>query len=107
MKIAILMTNRATLHLLDGEIHPSGFWAEEFVVPYKHFKKEGYDVDVATIGGIRPTVDQTSIDPNFAKYVRPEGLQEDETALCAKYIEVINSLADLKHPKNVDLFTKE
>lgn len=107
MKILMLITNQATLHLLNGEMHPSGFWAEEFVVPYKRFKKEGYDIDIATIGGIRPTVDRTSIDPHFARYVRPAGSQEEDAGRSTEYAEFINNVSDLKNPKNLDLFTKE
>ena len=107
MKILVLMTKEATLHLLDGEIRPSGFWAEEFVVPYKYFKERGYDVDIATIGGICPTVDAASIDPNFIQYTRPAGSQEDNVAHSAEYAEMINDLPDLKKPKNLDCYTKE
>jgi putative intracellular protease/amidase len=107
MKLLILMTNRATLHLLNGEIHPSGFWAEEFVVPYKRFKQAGYDVDIATIDGIAPTVDKTSVNPRLLAYIRPTGIQEDGQALVEEYLQVIASVSDLKHPLNVSNFTKE
>jgi hypothetical protein len=41
MRILILLTKSKTLGLLDGRDHPSGFWAEEFVVPYERFMAEG------------------------------------------------------------------
>src|SRR5690242_19255299 len=107
MKILIFMTKEATLHLLDGELHPSGFWAEELVLPYKRFKQEGYEVDIATIGGLRPTVDQTSIDPNFLQYVRPAGSQDDDAARSAEFIQTIENLPALKNPLNLDTLTKE
>ena len=107
MKILIFMTSEATLHLLDGELHPSGFWAEELVVPYKRFKQEGYEIDIATIGGIRPTVDKTSIDPGFMPYVRPAGSQDDDAARSAEYIQLIEDLPALKNPLNLDTLTKE
>lgn len=107
MKVLILMTNRKTLHLLDGEIHPSGFWAEEFVVPYKRFKQEGYDIDVATIHGIPPTVDQTSIDPKFAPSVWPTGVKVDFDALMTEFRQFIDASPDLRHPLNLDTFTRE
>ncbi|MDQ4503714.1 type 1 glutamine amidotransferase domain-containing protein [Sinomonas sp. ASV322] len=47
--------------LNDGTIHPSGFWAEEFVIPYETFTAAGWDVTVATPGGVRPTVDRLSL----------------------------------------------
>jgi putative intracellular protease/amidase len=36
--------------LRDGTEHPTGFWAEEFVVPYTLFTEAGWDVTVATPG---------------------------------------------------------
>lgn len=107
MKVLILMTNRKTLHLLDGEIHPSGFWAEEFVVPYKRFKQEGYYIDIATIQGIPPTVDQTSIDPAMLLNVRPANAQIDINTQVAEYLQVIEDVPALKSPLNLDLFTRE
>jgi putative intracellular protease/amidase len=107
MKILILMTNGKTLHLLNGENHPSGFWAEEFVVPYKRFKQEGYEISIATIHGIAPTVDQTSIDPTNLPYVRPANVQADSHAQATEYRQFIDSVPDLQKPLNLDLFTKE
>lgn len=107
MKILILMTQQKTLHLLDGETHPSGFWAEEFVVPYKRFKQEGYEVTIATIHGIQPTVDQTSIDPEILRNVRPANLQINTNTQATEYLQFIASVAELKHPLNLDIFTRE
>ena len=47
--------------LRDGTEHPTGFWAEEFVVPYTLFTEAGWDVTVATPGGKQPVVDQLSL----------------------------------------------
>ena len=47
--------------LKDGTRHETGFWAEEFVVPHDVFADAGWDVAVATPGGVAPTVDQTSL----------------------------------------------
>ena len=62
-KLLTILTNAAHLTLTDGEEYPSGFWAEEFAVPYEMFKKAGYSVDVATLGGVPPTVDKSSLVP--------------------------------------------
>lgn len=45
----------------DGTQHPTGFWAEEFLVPYELFTAQGWDVTIATPGGARPVVDQISL----------------------------------------------
>ncbi|RSS81787.1 type 1 glutamine amidotransferase domain-containing protein [Streptomyces sp. WAC06614] len=98
MKILVVMTAKATLHLLDGEEHPSGFWAEEFVVPYTLFTAAGHSVDVATIGGRTPTVDRTSIDPQFLQYVRPEGSDDTDAENAADYVRLIEETPQLAHP---------
>ncbi|MGW0395122.1 type 1 glutamine amidotransferase domain-containing protein [Streptomyces sp. NPDC003042] len=98
MKILVVMTAKATLHLLDGEQHPSGFWAEEFVVPYTLFRDAGHTVDVATIGGEAPTVDQTSVDAQFLRWVRPEGSPDEDAANAAAYVRIIAETPQLKQP---------
>lgn len=62
--IKVLMVVSAADHwtLNDGTHHPTGFWAEELVTPYSIFTAAGWNVDVATPGGIAPTVDQASLD---------------------------------------------
>jgi putative intracellular protease/amidase len=47
--------------LKDGTQHPTGFWAEEFVVPYTLFTEAGWEVTVATPGGKQPVVDRLSL----------------------------------------------
>lgn len=107
MKLLLFMTNRKTLHLLDGEMHPTGFWAEEFVVPYTRFKQEGYHLDIATIDGIVPTVDKTSVDPQLLPWVRPAGIAGDDQATAQEYLRVIEAAPELTRPLNVNLLTKE
>lgn len=60
---SVLMVLSAADHwtLTDGTKHPTGFWAEEFVVPYETFAAAGWDITVATPGGTRPTVDRLSL----------------------------------------------
>lgn len=107
MRILVVMTAKATLHLLDGEQHPSGFWAEEFVVPYQIFAGAGHVVDVATIGGKTPTVDQTSIDPQFLQYVRPQGSPDNDAANAAEYVRVIESVPQLQKPLALENLTEQ
>lgn len=60
---SVLMVLSAADHwtLKDGIEHPSGVWAEEFVVPYLRFLEAGWEVTVATPGGRRPTIDLLSL----------------------------------------------
>jgi len=106
-RILILLTKSKSLGLLDGRQHDSGFWAEEFVVPYERFVKEGYEVDVATIGGATPTPDRGSLTPQIVGYTRPVGSPDNDERNVAHYQQVIGSLAALKHPMNVSDITKE
>lgn len=47
--------------LTDGTAHPTGFWAEEYLVPYDIFTGAGFDVTVATPGAATPVVDELSL----------------------------------------------
>ena len=47
--------------LADGTVHPTGFWAEEFVEPHRIFSAAGWDITIATPGGVAPTVDRLSL----------------------------------------------
>jgi putative intracellular protease/amidase len=100
-KILILMTKAKTLGLLDGRQHASGFWAEEFVVPYERFGKEGYQVDVATIGGEAPSPDQGSLSNFVVSHTRPEGSPDNDDENIANYRQVIDTLDALKRPMDV------
>jgi putative intracellular protease/amidase len=60
-KILFVMTGVDYWTLADGSKHPTGFWAEEAVAPYRAFTAAGYEVVVATPGGVVPTVDRGSL----------------------------------------------
>jgi putative intracellular protease/amidase len=48
----------------DGSIYESGVWAQEFVDLDEAFMRAGFKVDLASPGGIVPTMDKRSLDPN-------------------------------------------
>jgi putative intracellular protease/amidase len=106
-RILILMTKAEQLGLLDGRRHPSGFWVEEFVVPYERFHKAGYDVDVATIGGIPPTPDPTSLTKETVVATRPKSAHGNAAADIAHYRKVLHRADVLRHPLNVADLTRE
>src|ERR1700752_103778 len=58
--IAMIMTGSSGWTMKDGSPHPTGFWAEEFVKPYKTFTAAGLDVTLSTPYGTTPTVDPLS-----------------------------------------------
>lgn len=43
---------------------PTGIWLEEYTVPYKLFKNEGYEIDVASIKGGEAPIDPRSVSSN-------------------------------------------
>lgn len=47
--------------LKDGSQHPTGYWGEELAVPHRIFSEAGWDVDLATPGGVAPTIDRLSM----------------------------------------------
>ncbi|GAA5014948.1 type 1 glutamine amidotransferase domain-containing protein [Kitasatospora paranensis] len=60
-KILFVLTGADHWTLADGTKHPSGYWAEEVVVPYRAVTGAGHEVVVATPGGVEPTVDRASL----------------------------------------------
>jgi putative intracellular protease/amidase len=77
----ILFVSTAATHwtLADGYRQPAGFWSEEAMGPYAVFKKAGYDITVATPGGVPPTPDPLSLTAEFNGGA--EGAEEMKTAL--------------------------
>lgn len=45
----------------NGTAHPTRFWAEEFITPHQMFTAAGFEVHLATPGGVTPTVDPLSL----------------------------------------------
>ncbi|WP_406264391.1 type 1 glutamine amidotransferase domain-containing protein [Streptomyces sp. NBC_00191] len=62
-KILFVLTGADHWTLADGTRHPSGYWAEEAVAPYRALTAAGHEVMVATPGGVVPTVDAGSLAP--------------------------------------------
>jgi putative intracellular protease/amidase len=106
-KILTVVTNAATLTLTDGTQHPSGFWAEELAVPYKLYRQAGYAVDIATLGGIVPSVDKSSLNPEMMRWVRPPQSEADDVALSKELKTTLDGIAGLKAPKDVGALTKD
>ncbi|MER7757045.1 type 1 glutamine amidotransferase domain-containing protein [Kitasatospora sp. NPDC097643] len=66
--ILFVMTGATVWTLNDGTEHPTGFWAEEAVVPFQAFTAAGHRVVVATPGGVVPVADRSSLtDPAIAE----------------------------------------
>ena len=99
--ILTIVTHAQQLHLTDGTEYPSGFWAEELAVPYARLREAGFAIDIATIDGVAPTVDASSLDPNNIRWVVPAGTELDFGREVARYREILAAIPDLRAPKNL------
>ncbi|PVE14169.1 type 1 glutamine amidotransferase domain-containing protein [Streptomyces scopuliridis] len=61
-KILMVISGADSLKLADGSTHPTGYWAEEVAASHQLLRAAGVQVDLATPGGVRPTVDPISLD---------------------------------------------
>ncbi|MGW6697416.1 type 1 glutamine amidotransferase domain-containing protein [Nocardia sp. NPDC055049] len=91
-KILFVMTGVDYWTLADGTRHPTGYWAEEFVVPFETLKEGGHEIVVATPGGVVPTVDQASLAPEV------NGGQETSDHRTA----IISASAELNNPVKLE-----
>jgi putative intracellular protease/amidase len=85
--IVVSAANHWTLN--DGTTHPTGYWAEELAQPHQIFTAAGWDVTIATPGGVAPTVDRLSL--GLAGGLPPK------TRAVADYLRQLDSA--LTHPK--------
>ncbi|MFI7086694.1 type 1 glutamine amidotransferase domain-containing protein [Streptomyces anulatus] len=95
-KILFVVSGADHWTLADGTAHPTGFWAEEAVVPYRAFTDAGHEVVVATPGGVVPTVDRGSLAPEV------NGGQEGADRVAA----ALDAFEELRRPvalEDVDL----
>ena len=99
--ILVIVTNAEHLHLTDGTEYPSGYWAEELAVPVARLREAGFEVDIATIDGVVPTVDASSLDPANIRWVVPSGVELDFEREVARYREILATIPSLKAPKNL------
>jgi len=60
-RVLFVITAADCWTLSDGEIHPSGYWAEEVAMPFKIFTEAGFDITVTTPDGKKPTLDRLSL----------------------------------------------
>ncbi len=78
--------------LKDGSEHPTGFWAEELAEPHRIFTTEAnWQVDIATPGGVAPTLDRISIGPMGGSHKKRQEI-----------VDYLKSIKDqIDHPLNL------
>jgi putative intracellular protease/amidase len=73
--VLFVVTGARTWTLTDGTAHPTGYWAEELLVPYRALRDAGHTVTFATPGGVTPVADAGSLgDGDAAAIAAVEGL---------------------------------
>jgi len=63
--ILFVVTGATHWTLKDGTQHPTGYWAEELLTPYRVLTEAGHDVVFATPDGVVPSVDEASLAPDY------------------------------------------
>ncbi|MDG5481922.1 MULTISPECIES: type 1 glutamine amidotransferase domain-containing protein [Mycobacteriaceae] len=51
--------------LADGTKHSCGYWPEELATPHRVFAEAGFDITIATPGGVTPTDDKAGYTPEM------------------------------------------
>src|SRR4051812_10517550 len=64
-RLLMVITGADHLTLKDGTNRPTGFWAEEVVVPHEKFREAGVAVELATPGGVEAPLDPKSLAPEM------------------------------------------
>ncbi|MFK3677797.1 type 1 glutamine amidotransferase domain-containing protein [Microbacterium sp. NPDC090218] len=59
--VLFVVTGARTWTLADGTAHPTGYWAEELLVPHRLLVDAGHMVAFATPGGVAPVADPASL----------------------------------------------
>lgn len=70
--VLFVVTGATAWTLTDGTAHPTGYWAEELLVPYRALTGAGHTVTFATPGGVAPVPDEASLAGDDAAEVRAE-----------------------------------
>ena len=60
-RVLIVLSAASEMELADGTSRRIGYWAEEVAIPHRALVRAGYDVDIASPGGVPPTADPASL----------------------------------------------
>lgn len=93
-RVLFAVTGSAVWTLDDGTQHPCGYWPEELVVPHVVFTQAGFEITIATPGGVVPTPDEAGFSAAM------NGGSEDPGRRFRSYLDSI--AADLAAPKDLD-----
>jgi putative intracellular protease/amidase len=60
-KVLFILSGASLLTMKDGSYHPTGYWSEELLTPYRAFRDDGYRAEFATPVGHPPLPDERSL----------------------------------------------
>ncbi len=87
--ILFLLSSARVLQLRDGTGIPTGFWAEELVVPWNLLKNSGWTLSIGTLDGSIPIVDPESLDPANLNH---------DSQKASELAKQITCIPELEHP---------
>jgi putative intracellular protease/amidase len=91
-KVLVVMSSAHALALKDGKTYTTGFYLNEFVVPYRKLIEAGYEPVIANPNGDEPVMDKNSNNAMFF------GGDDGARVAALTYAE---GIAQLKHPKTL------
>ncbi|MCA8042603.1 type 1 glutamine amidotransferase domain-containing protein [Burkholderia seminalis] len=91
-KVLVVMSSAHALDLRDGKTYSTGYYLNEFVVPYRKLVEAGYEPVIANPNGDMPVMDANSNNKLFF------GGDDAARADALKYAQ---GIAQLKHPKTL------
>src|ERR1700744_7104 len=91
-KVLVVMSSANALALKEGKVYSTGYYLNEFVVPYRKLLEAGFEPVIANPKGDRPVMDKNSNNAMFF------GGDEAARADALKFAE---GLAALDHPKTL------
>lgn len=65
--VLFVVTSARTLTLADDTAHPTGYWVEELLAPYRVLTSAGHRVEFATPDGAAPVADEASLGADEAE----------------------------------------
>jgi len=91
-KVLVVMSSAHELDLKDGKKYTTGYYLNEFVVPYRKLVEAGYEPVIANPNGDEPVMDANSNNKMF--------FGGDDAARAAA-LTYARGIAQLKHPKTL------
>ncbi len=97
-KVLVVMSSAHELALRDGKTYKTGYYLNEFVVPYRKLVEAGYEPVIANPKGDLPVMDANSNNKMFFG---------GDDAARAEALNYSKTIDQLKHPKTLEQIVKE